>query len=634
MSARVDGLGIRGRFVAFFVLLVVMSAGPSAWSAWEFRRVSLAVDAAVRDSERTTVAAGALASSLEREDDALLLTLSDRERGLRELASSRDATKRALARVDEVLTEPGERASNTEIVAHVAAYHLASDALANRAHDSDARTFYHEQVNPLLRHAVGKMTHLRDLHFRSAQEVAVWARDRTKRATLVLIVVFASALIVSLVVAFYLARAVVLPIDELTRAVFAIRQGDFSRRVSASRRDELGRLAEGFNRMADDLDAFRRANIGEVIRAKETLEATLSALPDAVVVVEEGGAVSSVNPRADAMLHEVKDAPVRTLSDLSLPETTVVAVERALRGDVDVSRSVDLSKAITVKRESESRKLLPRIVPIEPPEGSHRAVVLLLSDVTNLVRLDEMRMELVAVASHELRTPLTTLRMTLLMLEERSSELDRRSRELLATALLGVEQLSAIVDEFLDLTRIEAGLLHLQWDRVDTEPLLARAVRFVKPTCEGAGIELRCEIDPDAPSNVWGDASRLSVVLSNVLGNAAKYAPPGSTIRVHASRAEVSGAPFLCVAIEDEGPGVPEPFREQIFDKFFRVEHLGKVASRGVRGSGIGLYVAREIVQAHGGTIEYVPELSKAVFAVRIPVERTRPPADEGRQRA
>jgi NtrC-family two-component system sensor histidine kinase KinB len=609
-------IGLRGRFVVAGVLLVATSAASSAWSAWAFRQVGRVVDATVRDSEQTTAATAALATDLEREDDALLLTLADEQRGHPELLDSRSVVESALLRVDALLTLPNERRAGDALRREVEAYHAAGDALVARAHQEGARIRYHEEVNPLLRRAVSDAARIRDDHFRSTQQVAAWARDQAARATQILAGVFGAALLLSLVVAFYLARVVVLPIRELTRAVEGVRKGDFEQRVAVQRADELGTLAEGFNRMADDLAEFRRANIGEVIRARDTLEATLAALPDAVVIVDSQGDVSSANPRASEIMRSAGDERSANVENLPLPEATRATIAAALRGE-RVALAVDLSKAVTVTVGSQLRKLLPRIVPIEG-----RGAVLLLSDVTELVRLDEMRMELVAVASHELRTPLTTLRMTLLMLQERASRLEPHDRELVATALLGVEQLSSTVDEFLDLTRIEAGQLRLQRDLVDVPGLLRRTADTVRSASEGGKVAVRLEIGETAPRSIWGDEARLGVVLSNIVSNAIKYTPEGGVIDVVAQ--PVDAGARLRIAITDSGPGVPPEFRDRVFDKFFRVEHHRHDAEQGVRGSGIGLYIAREVIEAHGGSIECQagPEGRGARFTMLLPVER------------
>ncbi len=591
--------GIRAKFVFAGALLVVATAVSGAWSALAFHDMSRVVGETLHDSEQTTAATASLATALEREDDALLLTLTDEARGRFSLEATREAVADALARLGDALTGPGEPEMFATVAREVDAYHRAGDELVAHAHDPEARLRYHEAVNPLLRRAVGAAARIRDEHFRSAQSVASWARDRATRSTEILFAVTVAALVLSVLVASYLARAVVLPIRNLTGVVEAMRRGDFERRVPSGGADELGRLAAGFNRMAEDLAAFRKANVGEVLRAKETLEATLAALPDAVVVVGPDGTIASTNPTAGSVLRVGTGELPKGLDDLPIAERTRASVKGALEGRREGSAgAVDLANAVVIDAGGSKRKLLPRVVPIEGLPDGLPGAVLVLSDVTELVRVDEMRTELIAVASHELRTPLTTLRMTLLMLQERAVSLTDRDRELVRTALLGIDQLAGTVDEFLDLTRIEAGQLRLNWDLVDVAALLEREASAVRGPCKDAGVELIVTGAERPGLTVRGDAARLHVVLANLLANAMKYTPAGGTIALAAGHDDER----IVVTVEDTGPGVPSEFRERIFEKFFRVEHH-REAEAGVRGSGIGLYIAREVVEAHGGTL-------------------------------
>jgi NtrC-family two-component system sensor histidine kinase KinB len=345
--------------------------------------------------------------------------------------------------------------------------------------------------------------------------------------------------------------------------------------VKSQRDDEIGRLGTGLSRMADELEEFRDTNIGEVIHAKETLEATLGAFPDAVLVIDEARNVSAANPRAQSVL--------------PLPEGTIETGKAAAATD-----SVDLKKTIEVTLSGQPRRLLPRMVPIADGRGA----VLVLSDVTELARLDERRLELVAVASHELRTPLTTMRMTLSMLHEHAGGYNARDRELIETAMLGVEQLADLVDEFLDLTRIEAGQLRLQWTRVVPHELVKSGIKTATPGAEQANVTLEVVEDPSTPSDVDGDPARIAMVLSNLLTNAIKYTPAGGRVQVR-----TSGTPTeLTLEVSDTGPGIPAEFRERVFERFFRVEHAQKSAPPSA-GVGIGLYIARQVIELHGGTI-------------------------------
>ena len=245
-------------------------------------------------------------------------------------------------------------------------------------------------------------------------------------------------------------------------------------------------------------------------------------------------------------------------------------------------------------------------MPVPALDPSQRGAVLLLYDVTELARLDELRSELVAVASHELQTPLTTLRMTLLMLQEGASALPDRHRELVATSLIGVEQLSETVHEFLDLTRIEAGELRLGLEPVPIAALLADALRRIEGRAESQNVCVRAITDAALPL-ISADSVRLRAVFDNILSNALKYTPAGGTITVHARVLAPVNDPVpdtIAVEICDSGPGIPAAFRSRVFEKFFRLEHHQDDSRSGARGAGLGLYMCRHIVELHGGEIE------------------------------
>jgi signal transduction histidine kinase len=263
--------------------------------------------------------------------------------------------------------------------------------------------------------------------------------------------------------------------------------------------------------------------------------------------------------------------------------------------------------------------------PVDPTDDDVGHIAQVLHETTtrlnDLRRMDERRAELIAVASHELRTPVTTLRMSLQMLHEASAELSPRSRELVATALGGVEQLGETVDEMLDMTRIEAGRLRLTLEPVDLAALAGVALERWRPRAQELGLTLVVRNDPDLPL-ARGDRSRLRVVLDNLLSNALKYTPHGGRVEVAVEVSRLDAAeetgPILQIAVTDSGQGVPLEFRTRVFDKFFRVEHHRPGSEESPQGTGIGLYLCKEIVELHGGTIRC--EASSGGHGTRIAV--------------
>jgi NtrC-family two-component system sensor histidine kinase KinB len=357
--------------------------------------------------------------------------------------------------------------------------------------------------------------------------------------------------------------------------------------------------------MAETLAEYRRSSLGELLAAKCTLEATLNALPDAVIVVAPDGTLAALNPLARSVLESLGCAGASRWEELPLRPEHRTAVEAALAGRAGPGPGADFSLALSCVLDDRPRRFLVTAAAI-PELLPHRSgAVLVLADVTDLARLDDLRGELIGVASHELKTPLTTLRMNLLLLGEDAAVLAEPQHEMLEAALRGCEELSGTIDELLDVTRIEAGQLRLDLAPVDVEPILRQVVRSLQPRCDDAGVKVvidrACE-----QSRVRGDAARLGTVLINLLTNALKYSPPGGTVTVRLSsgqNAGVGGQFTLQIAVTDQGRGVPAEFRERIFEKFFRVEHHTAGSDNGVRGTGIGLYLCREIIHAHGGSI-------------------------------
>jgi NtrC-family two-component system sensor histidine kinase KinB len=425
------------------------------------------------------------------------------------------------------------------------------------------------------------------------------------RATVIVAALPAGAFLVCVTVLLGLARSVLRPVRELTAAVEALRKGEYGRRVRAAGPAELGRLAEGFNRLAEHLAADRQSSLGELLAAKQTLEATLNALPDPVIVLDHAGDIAALNPPARAVLAAVQHKSATTLDQLPFSAEQRQEVRAALEGRPSAPGRTEFNHALTVPVNGNRRKFLLTAAPVPEFRPRRRGAVVVLDDVTDFARLDELRTELIAVASHELKTPLTTMSMNLMLLSEWADNLTPRQREIVAAAAIGGEELRDTIDEWLDLTRIEAGQLRLERAAIKVNALAAQAVQALRPRFDDAAIALRFE-DGGAEATVRGDATRLRIVLTNLLTNALKYTPRGGTVAVLLSSGQnaVAGtAPAVQIAVTDTGPGVPAEYRERVFEKFFRVEHERAEAPRHGKGAGVGLYLCRQIVEAHGGAI-------------------------------
>src|SRR5215471_6775400 len=593
------------RFLLSGCLIVLTTVACGALAAWTLYRMSQGIHETLLDSQRTIEAIATLSRALEREDDAVLLAISGRFAAAQEeLGRQRAAFDRALESLRPYLTEPGERALAERFERDVAELRQLGDRIVSAPGTAGLFDLYHDQVNPTLRRAVATASELREMQFRAMTQAGIAAEGQARWAMWVVAGIAIGALLLSSCIAVVLTRRVVGPISLLTQAAEALGTGDFERRVDIRSPDELGRLAAGFNRMATALAEIQRLNVAQVLEAKGMLEATLEAIPDAVLLFDTQEQVISANQAARTVLGLQDQDTWTPLVQLPVSQTCAQAVREALAGRHPPAPNADLRDAFPLAVNGTQVKLLPVVIPVPSFVEQGHGAVLVLYDVTAFAKLDELRMELIAVASHELKTPLTTLRMNLLMLREAWSALGERQRLMLASALTAADDLGKTIDELLDLTRVDAGQLRLTTERLDLCRLVDEAVRQYGPRFEEAGVRL--EVRHEVRSAFCqGDAVRLLLVLNNVLANALKYSPPGGVVRVTVSRQNAGardGSGLHC-AVTDAGPGISAEFRERVFEKFFRVEHHRRVDAKERKGTGIGLYLCKHIITAHQGHI-------------------------------
>ena len=373
-------LGLRPRFLMATALLVVTAVTASLWTLGALSRLSHAVGETLRQNDEATRATAEIASAIEREDDALLLVLTGDANARTKLEGERRNADQALEHLDDVLNAPPEQELVDALRAAMTEYRSAADIIAEESPGS--LVHYHRDVNPLLRRAVNVTARLRDRYFESTQSMATQAHEEVVGARRVALAISLVALLVSVLLALHLARLVIVPLTEMTKGVHAMTRENFEQRLKVRSRDELGDLAIAFNEMAEHLAEFRRSNLGETLRAKSTLEATLQALPDAVILLSDQGRILAMNRRA----HEILDRPSEGAEAPVVPTVGGIALSSladATEGPTP-TEPVDLAKVVCVEIDGSTRKLLPRALRLADPREIARDTILVLYDVTEI----------------------------------------------------------------------------------------------------------------------------------------------------------------------------------------------------------------------------------------------------------
>jgi len=385
------------------------------------------------------------------------------------------------------------------------------------------------------------------------------------------------------------------PLTVLSQAVRQIGLGDFSVRAQVPGKDEVGLLAQEFNAMAQGLERYRKSSLGEFMLAKHMVQATMDSLPDPVISFDLAGQLISANQAAEEGLDIRPDQlfpdPVVKL-DPELRTAVTRARTHVLSGKGSYLPS-GLEEAVRVGMGGTEGYYLPMASPVYGDMGNLAGVTVVLRDVGVLRKLDEMSSDLVATFAHEFRTPLTSLHMAIhVCLEQLAGPLTEKQDELLHAGREECERLQAMINDLLDIARIQAGRMEMRKLRIDLRPVLDVVIEQHRLLVEEKGLAISRRVPPECEFT-YADPDRLELILSNLFNNAIRHTPPGGSIELRARMTE-AGVRF---EVADTGEGIPAQYQDQVFEKFFRVP------GRAGGASGLGLSMAKNVVEACGGRI-------------------------------
>lgn len=546
----------------------------------------------LRDNYRSAVAAQRMSAALEQMNRTALL----RAIGWKTADGPSPEPERfeaELAAQWENITEPGEADATRRLRAAWDAYRRA-DADATAARDRIAAS-----VGPLeeARTSVRAATDaVLSINAEAMERKSQDAKQMARRLIQLMAGATLGALALGLVASWSLTTRTFRPLAALAEAVRRFGEGHGDARVRLRGGDEIAALGREFDTMADRLEEYRKSSLGDLMRAQQSAQAAIESLHHPVLILDAEGVILSLNRTAESLLALRRDEgvgkPIRALAmEPSLCERLEAARAHVVCGGGPyVPHRLD--EAVLIPRAAGPRRFLPQAAALYSAEGAAIGVTIVLQDVTRLARFDELRNDLVATVAHEFRTPLTSLQMAVHMCAEGAAgPLTDEQAALMAGARKDCERLRDIVEEILDLSRIQTGNVEVHARPVEADRLLEAAVSAAAASARAAGIDLVVQRAGQLP--VLADPERIDIVLANVLGNALHHTPRAGRVLVRVGRK----GRLARFEVQDSGRGIPPQYVDRIFERFFQVP--------GARGGGIGLglYIAREIVEAHGGAI-------------------------------
>jgi len=414
-----------------------------------------------------------------------------------------------------------------------------------------------------------------------------------------------SSLLIGFAIAFaagyFFSRAITYPLAKLMRKAESIAKGDFDQELEVKSGDEIGKLADTFNYMAANL----KNTLVEISSEKSKLETILNYMTDGIIAFNLRGEVIHTNPASARILgaeglmtfQEYRD---RFGFEYSFEDVLYLQSKQTTEMNLAVGeKTVKVYFAVFT---DESKK----------PEG----VIAVLQDITEQQRLENMRKEFVANVSHELRTPLTSIKSYSETLLDGALE-DRETAEHFLTVINSeADRMTRIIRDLLQLSSLDYQQTKWNFEKMSLVDLVKSCVERMRIEVDARRQTIECYVLNEIPE-IEGDYGRLEQVAFNIIGNAVKYTPEGGNITVYVGRIYND----VYFKVTDSGIGIPEEDIERIFERFYRVD---KARSREMGGTGLGLSIAREIIEAHKGSINISSKIGMGTeVTVRLPVSHT-----------
>lgn len=416
--------------------------------------------------------------------------------------------------------------------------------------------------------------------------------------------IFASGALIAglfLIAGYLIARQITMPVSRMIVAAASIAEGDYDLRLPESRRDEIGQLAVALNSLARGTEE----RISALVSNRNQIAAVLSGLSEGVIAVDLDQKIVHINDSARHMLH---------LGQLDLVGSLLWEVVRVS----EINRALDtcLSELITVDTivKVGTRTIDGTIVLLRNEHGTAAAgAIIVLQDITEMLRLEQVRSDFVANASHELKTPISAIR----GLVETISDDPEMEEEIRGSFIERIKnqamRLDHIVQDLIRLSRFDTHARKMPVSRINLALLLKKVYLAHYDDAEQAGLRLRLGV-PEPLIEVVGEAEALEQMITNLVDNAIKYSKPEGEVIL---RLRILSQ-MAVIEIQDNGIGIPENEQQRIFERFYRVD---RARSREKGGTGLGLSIVKHIAQSHKGSVMVDSQMNKgSVFTVRLPL--------------
>ena len=440
-----------------------------------------------------------------------------------------------------------------------------------------------------------------------------------QRALLWISIVGAACICVGIGIWLRLPASINKPIKEITNGIQEIANHNYGKRLDLNDNQEFAEVSKNFNRMAKRLEEYHASTLSEMMAAKKYMETIINSINEPIIGLNNEMEILFINDEALNVLNlKREDVIRRSAQEISMRNDLLRRLVRELI-DIPSQQTVDdknKKEPLKIYADDKESFFQVKYISITQPSKDDmilekRGYVIMLKNITEFKELDSAKTTFISTISHELKTPISAIMMSLQLLEDkRVGTLNNEQEDLASSIKENSERLLSITGELLNMTQVESGKLQLKPKITKPIELIEYAIKANRVQAEKFNIQIEVEYPEDKVGKLFIDSEKIAWVLTNLLSNAIRYSPENGHVVIGAHQTDDN---YIEMYVQDFGKGIDPRYHKSIFDHYFRVPGTK------VQGSGLGLSISRDFVEAHNGTLTVQSELGKgSKFIMRL----------------
>lgn len=586
---------LKGKITLVYTLLVIMIAVLGITSVFSFYILSKSINGLMVDNYKSIHSASNMLDTLEAQNIAMLDSIHNDEASVVAFYKSSNEFYKWFYIGSNNVTESGEKDYIKKIERTYLSYmemFTKLQSIKTSMGENSAKEYYNSEPLPLYNQLKTDLKALSLLN----EEAMFISKDKVSNNSLKLMYISLLLFSISVVLGFFASRFYInkflKPIDLLTETIKSVKEGDLKQEAPIVYDDEIGHLAKEFNNMTKRLDEFEHSTKGVLLAEKNKSLSIVKSISDPLVVLDNNYKIILLNKACEEIFNIIED---NVLYKHFLEAIRDGEIYDYIVNTCNSFNEEHQEKMIHIQNNEMDYYFNIIVKTMQDTNGNINGVVVLFQNVTQLKQLEKVKTDFIATISHELKTPLTSIMMGVSLLEDTNvGELNNRQKRVMENIKEGGERLSILVNDLLQLSKIQSDRAIFNIEPCSIDDIIENCTESFYNQATEREVNLRYRIDDSLP-HINIDPEKITWVVNNLVSNALKHTDSGGDILISAYVKDTD----MYVCVRDTGYGIPLEYQDRIFDRFIQIKEYNSEAD----GAGLGLSIARDIVEAHGGKI-------------------------------